>query len=39
MLQPKNDKTFLMFDLDVDGMLEHLQSIPDAGIAGVESMY
>ena len=26
----KNDKTFLMFDLDVDGMLEHLQSIPDA---------
>lgn len=26
----KNDKTFLMFDLDVDGMLVHLQSIPDA---------
>lgn len=26
----KNDITFLMFDLDVDGMLEHLQSIPDA---------
>ena len=26
----KNDKTFLMFDLDVDGMLEHLLSIPDA---------
>lgn len=26
----KNDKTFLMYDLDVDGMLEHLQSIPDA---------
>lgn len=25
-----NDRTFLMFDLDVDGMLEHLQSIPDA---------
>ena len=25
-----NDKTFLMFDLDVDGMLEHLKSIPDA---------
>lgn len=25
-----NDKTFLMFDLDVDGILEHLQSIPDA---------
>ena len=28
----KNDKTFLMFDLDVDGMLEHLQSIPDAAL-------
>lgn len=26
----KNDKTFLMFDLDVDGMLEHLQSIRGA---------
>ena len=26
----KNDKTFLMYDLDVDGMLVHLQSIPDA---------
>ncbi len=26
----QNDKTFLMYDLDVDGMLEHLQSIPDA---------
>ena len=26
----KNDKTFLMYDLDVDGMLTHLQSIPDA---------
>ncbi|MDE6491069.1 MAG: RloB domain-containing protein, partial [Muribaculaceae bacterium] len=26
----KNDKTFLMFDLDVDGMLEHLQGIQDA---------
>lgn len=26
----KNDKTFLMFDLDVSGMLEHLQNIPDA---------
>ena len=25
----QNDKTFLMFDLDVNGMLEHLQSIPD----------
>ena len=25
-----NDKTFLMFDLDVVGMLEHLQTIPDA---------
>ena len=25
-----NDKTFLMFDLDVEGMLEHLQSIPNA---------
>ncbi len=24
-----NDKTFLMFDLDVDGMLEHLQGIPN----------
>ncbi len=23
----KNDKTFLMYDLDVDGMLEHLQRI------------
>ena len=29
-IETKNDKTFLMFDLDVDGMLEHLQSIPDA---------
>ena len=26
----KNDKTFLMFDLDVTGMLERLQGIPDA---------
>ena len=26
----KNDKTFLMYDLDVDGMLVHLQSIPGA---------
>lgn len=26
----KNDKTFLMFDLDVDGMLERLQKIKDA---------
>lgn len=26
----KNDKTFLMFDLDVDGMLEHLQNITNA---------
>lgn len=26
----KNDKTFLMYDLDVDGMLERLQSIPDS---------
>lgn len=26
----ENDKTFLMFDLDVNGILEHLQSIPDA---------
>lgn len=25
----ENDKTFLMFDLDVKGMLEHLKSIPD----------
>jgi len=24
----KNDQTFLMFDLDVEGMLEHLQKIP-----------
>ncbi len=29
-IETENDKTFLMFDLDVDGMLEHLQSIPDA---------
>ena len=28
-IETENDKTFLMFDLDVDGMLEHLQSIPD----------
>ena len=26
----KNDKTYLMYDLDVDGMLVHLQSIPGA---------
>lgn len=26
----KNDKTFLMFDLDVDGMLERLQCIKDS---------
>lgn len=26
----RNDKTFLMFDLDVEGMLEHLQCIPNA---------
>ena len=26
----KNDQTFLMFDLDVEGMLEHLQKIPHA---------
>lgn len=26
----KKDKTFLMYDLDVAGMLVHLQSIPDA---------
>lgn len=26
----KKDKTFLMYDLDVAGMLTHLQSIPDA---------
>ena len=26
----KNDKTFLMFDLDVDGMLNHLRTIPGA---------
>jgi len=26
----ENDKTFLMFDLDVDGMLERLQGIRDA---------
>ena len=26
----KNDQTFLMFDLDVEGMLEHLQKIPQA---------
>ena len=25
----ENDKIFLMYDLDVDGMLVHLQSIPD----------
>ena len=25
----ENDKIFLMYDLDVDGMLLHLQSIPD----------
>ena len=24
------DKVFLMYDLDVDGMLEHLQKIPNA---------
>lgn len=29
-IETENDKTFLMFDLDVAGMLEHLQSIPDA---------
>ena len=29
-IETENDKTFLMFDLDVDGMLEHLQSIPNA---------
>ncbi len=29
-IETGNDKTFLMFDLDVAGMLEHLQSIPDA---------
>lgn len=26
----ENDRTFLMFDLDVDGMLERLQGIRDA---------
>lgn len=26
----EGDKTFLMFDLDVDGMLKHLQTIPEA---------
>ena len=26
----QNDQTFLMFDLDVEGMLEHLQKIPQA---------
>lgn len=26
----KNDKIFLMYDLDVDGILVHLQRIPDA---------
>ena len=26
----ENDKTFLMYDLDVDGILAHLQSIPGA---------
>ncbi len=26
----QNDKTFLMFDLDVEGMLEHLKKIEDA---------
>ena len=26
----KNDQTFLMFDLDVEGMLEHLQKLPQA---------
>lgn len=29
-IETENDKTFLMFDLDVDGMLEHLQGIPNA---------
>ena len=29
-VQTKNDQTFLMFDLDVEGMLEHLQKIPQA---------
>lgn len=29
-IETENDKTFLMFDFDEDGMLEHLQSIPDA---------
>lgn len=29
-IRTENDKIFLMFDLDVDGMLNHLQSIPDA---------
>ena len=32
----KNDKTFLMFDLDVDGTSA---KYPGCGIAGVESMY
>ena len=26
----RNDQTFLMFDLDVEGMMEHLQKIPQA---------
>ena len=29
-VQTKNDQTFLMFDLDVEGMLEYLQKIPQA---------
>ena len=29
-VQTKQDKVFLMYDLDVDGMLEHLQKIPNA---------
>ena len=29
-VQTKNDKTFLMFDLDVERMLEHLQKLPQA---------
>ena len=29
-VRTSQDKVFLMYDLDVDGMLEHLQKIPDA---------
>lgn len=29
-VETEHDKVFLMFDLDIDGILEHLQKIPDA---------